>query len=88
VLSPTVAVLVLGPGVAAAHVACARATFIVPGFWRWVKGQAQGMEPGGFKRLGQLDSTDLYSPLPTPAVSVTAFCLPKPSYTMTRSPRE
>jgi hypothetical protein len=33
----------------AAQVACERAK-CVTGFSRWVKGQAQGMEPGGFKR--------------------------------------
>jgi hypothetical protein len=39
----------------AAQAAFEKAQFVA-GFSRWVKGQAQGLEPGGFKRLGQLDS--------------------------------
>jgi hypothetical protein len=37
----------LHPGVAA-QVACGRAKFVTR-FLRWVKGQAQGLEPGGIK---------------------------------------
>jgi hypothetical protein len=39
----------------AVQVACGRAKFAT-GFSRWVKGQAQGLEPGGFNLWVKLDS--------------------------------
>jgi hypothetical protein len=36
------------PDVAVVQVACERAKFVT-GFSRWVKGQVQGLQPGGFK---------------------------------------
>jgi hypothetical protein len=41
----------------AVQVACERAKFSTTGFSRWVKGQAQGLQPGGFKLWVKLDST-------------------------------
>jgi hypothetical protein len=43
-------------GVAVQGDECERAKFVT-GFSRWVKGQAQGLEPGGFKLRVKLDST-------------------------------
>jgi hypothetical protein len=54
----------------------------VTGFLRWVKGQAQGLEPGAFQAMGQLDLTQhLYSPptlgasTPPPEHSLSAFSI-------------
>jgi hypothetical protein len=45
----------------AAQVACERAKFVT-GFPRWVKGQAQGLEPGAFKLWVNCIYFNLYGP--------------------------